>query len=123
MADEFYRTFKASGNLSNDYALVKMSNDEEVEVAGNNEKAVGVIQHTASDGEPVAVKFGGISKCTMNESVAVGKYVTASSNKGYGEVADAAGEHCIGTCIKSASGQGGVGKVVVAPFTAHADDS
>ncbi|MFW5902805.1 MAG: hypothetical protein ACOCTT_02885, partial [archaeon] len=76
----------------------------------------------ASDGESVTVKIAGISKLEMNEAVDVGKYVT-STDSGTGEVADSAGEHCIGMCIKASSAQGGIGKVVIAPFTAHADDS
>lgn len=123
MEDLFNRTFKASGDIEELYVGVKMSNDEEVEVAGQNEKAVGIVQTTASDGESVVVKMGGISKMVMAEEVAVGKLVTISADSGYGEVADNAGEYCIGACFKSASGAGGVGKVIIAPFTAHASDA
>ena len=123
MSDEFYRTFKASGNLQYQYSFMKMESDDTIGQAGNNEKAVGVLQNTASDGESAVVKVAGISKCVMNEAVAVGKYVTASANKGYGEIVDNAGEHAVGMCLKSASAQGGVGKVVIAPFTAHATDA
>lgn len=122
MADEFYRTFKASGDLNNQYSLVKMSNDNEVEQAGGNEKAIGILQNTASDGESAVIKIAGISKLEMNEAVAVGKYVTSTAS-GTGEVADNAGEHAIGMCIKASSAQGGIGKVVISPFTAHASDA
>jgi len=121
MADEFYRTFKASGNLDNQYSLVKMENDSEVGQSGANGKAVGVLQNTASDGESAVVKIGGISKLEMNEGVAVGKYVTSTSS-GTGVVATASGQHCIGMAIKSTSAQGGIGKVVVAPFEAYSSD-
>jgi len=122
MTDEFYRTFKASGNLSTQYSLVKMENDEEVGNAGANGKAFGILQNTPSDGESAVVKVAGISKFEAGEAVAVGKYVTSTAS-GLGEVADAAGEHCIGVAIKSTSASGGIGKVVIAPFTAHASDA
>lgn len=123
MADEFYRTYSASGSIDNQYAAVKMSSDSQMEVAGNNDKAVGIVQGTASDGEPATVKIGGISKAVFNESLSVGDYVTVSSNKGYLEQVDAADEHAVGMVIKSADTQGDVGKVVISPFEASSSDA
>lgn len=122
MADEFYRTFTASGNLDNQYSFIKMESDDTVGQAGANEKAVGVLQNTASDGESAVVKVAGISKIEVNESCAVGKYVTATAS-GTAEVVDAADEHAVGMMIKEGDTQGDIGKLVISPFEASSTDA
>lgn len=123
MADEFYRTYTASGNLSDQYVGVKLENDSTIGVAGSNEKAVGILQDTASDGESATVKIGGISKAVFNESLSVGEYTTVSSNKGYLEQVDSTGEHAVGAVVKAQDTQGDVGKVVISPFEASSSDA
>lgn len=116
-------TYKAGEDMDEEqYYLVKLSAADTVSLCGGNEKAIGVLQNAPEDGEEAVVAITGISKFVGAEGIAVGKAVT-STTAGKGEVADSAGEWCVGVCTEATSNDGDVGALRIGPFTAHADDS
>ena len=119
------KTYIAGADLSaKQYHFVKISSsdDETVELAGANGRAIGVLMNDPKQGEPAEVALiGGGAKLKMDEAAAVGKYLTSSANS-QGEVADAAGEHVAALLMEGAS-DGDIAEVLVVCFAAQASDA
>lgn len=86
------------------YYVVKLSTAELVELAGANEKALGVLQN-APDGSTnravATVRISGVSKVKAAETLAFGQFL-APTSEGKAEVCDAANEEFFGKSLTSA---------------------
>lgn len=118
-------SFTAGEDLSSkEYHFVKFgSSKSEVVAAGANERAIGIVQNAAENGEVAEVALpGGGGKLKVSGAVSLGKMLTSTS-AGKGEVADAAGEWVAAIAYESADADGDVIGVEVTGFTAHASDA
>ena len=122
--DDTIRSYKAAADLSSyQYHFVYLTADNTVNVCGANGKAKGILLNKPdAAGKPAEVACPGSSaKLKINETVAVGKFLTSTAT-GLGEVVDAAGEFC-GAIANQAGVQNDIIEVDVAAFTAHASDA
>ena len=120
------RSYKAAADLSSyQYHFVKLTADNTVNLCGNNERAVGILQNkpdTAGQ-EAVVALPGEVSKMVAGEAIAIGKMITSKAD-GHGEVADAASEWvCALAQFKAADAAGDIIDVLVAGFDAHESDA
>ncbi|MCK5017208.1 MAG: hypothetical protein KAS32_09055 [Candidatus Peribacteraceae bacterium] len=120
---QIIKTFIAGQDFSSlRYHAVKLSTEKTIAVCGANEKAMGFIQNAPTSGQRAEVAVaGGGALAKINETVAVGKYLTSTAS-GKMEVADAAGEHVIAMAADPGV-QNDVIAVDVGFFTAHASDA
>lgn len=118
------KTYIAGADLSaKQYHLVKISSsdDEKVELAGANGKAIGVLMNAPGLNQVAEVAvIGGGANLKMDEAAAAGKYLTSSSSS-QGEIADAAGEHVCALLMEAAA-DGDIAEVLVVCFSAYASD-
>lgn len=76
----------ASADLSDEqFYFVKVNSDGEIELAGDGEAAVGVLQNkpgeaTEAEGEAASVRVYGISKVAAGEAIDPGEEVAADSD-------------------------------------------
>ena len=75
-------TMLAAGDLSTyQYRFVKMSADNTVDVCGNGEKAIGILQNKPNAaGKAARVRVFGVSRVEMHTTCAFGDYVGSQAN-------------------------------------------
>jgi hypothetical protein len=84
-------TLLAAGDLSSyQYRFVKMSADNTVDVCGNGEKAIGILQNKPSAaGQAARVRVFGVSRLEEQATITYGAYVgSQASGEGVAVTAD-----------------------------------
>ena len=113
-------TMEAASDLSaKQYFAVKMSAADKVDVAGANEKAIGILQNEPESGEAALVRITGTSKVKSHDGsgIAVGDLLTPDANGKLEEV-DADKEWCIAQALEASSADDDVIEAIVRGFTA-----
>ena len=116
-------TRDANADLSaNQYYFVKLIDDDTCDLAGANERAIGVLQDKPAEGEACAIRVTGTTICIAAEAIAVGKKVTPTA-AGKGEVVDAAGEWYGGIALTAAAADGDEFELLLHPGDSVASDA
>lgn len=99
-------TYKAEAAMTNRYVAVKLGTaDDEVNLAGDGEEAIGILQNTAAAaGDSVRVRLFGLSWVKANAAITKGEKINPAAATGF---LDTAGtdEHCIGIALEAATAQ------------------
>lgn len=106
-------SFEAAADLSgNQFYGVKLTAAHTVNVAGNGEKIVGVLQNKpAAAGNAATVVLDGITKAVAGAAISVGDEVSLDANGKF--VTAAIGDTVAGVAVDAASADGDVISVVL----------
>jgi len=120
LADEYPvmdKTFKAEAVMSTRYIAVKQgTSDDQVNIAGDGEAAIGILQDTAAAiGDAVRVRMLGISLVKANTTIAKDAYINSAASTGKVAVS-AAGERAVGIAMRAATAQDDEIPAFITPF-------
>jgi hypothetical protein len=98
--DVYVQSFQTATDLSaKAHYLVKLSADMTVELAGNGESAVGVLQNKPASGKTADVKTAGRTPVYVGSAVTFGQKLASDAN---GKAVPAAtGDHVVGIALSS----------------------
>jgi len=95
------------------YFLVKISDHDEVDLAGDGEAAVGVLLNKPKAGQPALVQIGGLAKVVA--AGALNAPVRIASNAAGKATTATAGEYVVGVTTQDASGDGSIVECILSP--------
>lgn len=100
------KTFKAEAAMTTNHIAVKTgTNEGEVNIAGDGEKAIGILQTTAATaGDLVSVMLLGISVVKANDAYSVGDLLNSGAATGKVDTS-ANAEHGIAIALEAATAQ------------------
>jgi len=99
-------TFEAEAAMTTRYIAVKMGTyDNQVNIAGDGEQAIGILQNTAAAaGDSCRVRIFGLSRAKANAAITKGEPVNAAASTGKIDTAGA-NEYAIGVALEAAGAQ------------------
>lgn len=102
-------SFLATAVMATAYVAVKLSSTAGyVEVAGDGEEAIGILQNVAAAiGDAVAVRVDGTSKAYMNGACSIGDLLNSAASTGALDTKGST-EHSIAKALEAATAQGDI---------------
>lgn len=96
------------------FFLARVDTDEDIVLAGDGERVLGVIREAADQNKPVTIQFGGIAKVSAGASFSAGVLVASDVN-GQAVLATT-GEYAFGMALQAAGAQNEIVSVVLLPY-------